>query len=61
MALASLPQWHWVGERDKIVPPFLTQNFAAGLREARVTVVAGYDHTCCWAESWARLWTSMSP
>lgn len=54
--LAKIPQWHLVGERDKTVPPFLAQDFAAGMSAAHVSVIDGYDHKCCWSENWATLW-----
>lgn len=59
MALANIRQWHFVGERDKIVPPFLVESFAAGMPTARVLVMNGYDHKCCWAENWQEIWKSI--
>ncbi|HEX5392828.1 MAG TPA: alpha/beta hydrolase [Rhodocyclaceae bacterium] len=56
VGLATIPQWHFVGERDKIVPPFLAQEFSVGMPSAHVTVVEGYDHKCCWSENWKNLW-----
>ena len=54
--LAHLPQWHFAGGKDTIVPPDLVKNFAADLPAARVRVMPDYDHRCCWAENWGRLW-----
>lgn len=57
--LAHLRQLHLVGERDRITPPELAQAFVAGYppgHQARVEVLPGYDHRCCWAEDWKSLW-----
>lgn len=54
--LGHLRQWHFTGQRDRVVPPFLAQSFVAGLSSADVSVVEGYDHKCCWAENWPTLW-----
>lgn len=59
MRLAHLPQWHFVGGKDTIVPPDLVRNFAAELPAARVRLMPDYDHRCCWAENWSRLWREM--
>lgn len=55
-ALAGIPQWHFAGKRDKLVPLALVQAFAAGMPAARVRTLEGYDHKCCWAENWDKLW-----
>lgn len=57
--LSGLPQWHLVGENDVVIPVALAQRF---LRQqhpqgpAALRVVPGFDHHCCWAEAWPRLW-----
>lgn len=55
-ALARIQQWYFVGAADQVVPPSLTQAFAVGMPAARVITLEGYDHKCCWAENWDRLW-----
>ena len=55
-ALTRLPQWHFVGLADHTVPASLTYAYAEGMTAARVIALEGYDHTCCWAENWPRLW-----
>jgi hypothetical protein len=42
---------HYAGSRDRIVPPTLT---APGVRgaNAKLIVIEGYDHVCCWTELW---------
>lgn len=57
-ALQGIPQWHFVGGRDAVVPPELVEAFAgrfpAGQRPV-VRIEPEYDHVCCWAENWPRL------
>lgn len=56
--LANVPQWHFSGARDRVVPPAMAQDFAAGLgtgSQTQVIVVPGYDHHCCWTQDWPRL------
>jgi len=46
----SVPQRHYTGGRDAIVPVSITrQGATAG---AEVIVVADYDHRCCWVTLW---------
>lgn len=45
---------HFVGERDKVVPPALVEVYAA-IRGERVVRVPDNDHECCWARDWPRL------
>jgi pimeloyl-ACP methyl ester carboxylesterase len=58
-ALRGMPQWHFVGGRDRVVPPVLVQDFAVGMPDAHVIVLNDYDHRCCWAEHWKDLWQSI--
>lgn len=56
--LAHIPQLHFVGENDQIVPPILTQQFIAGFEATapiRLIVIPKFDHHCCWAEQWPQL------
>jgi hypothetical protein len=49
-AAPSVPQRHYAGGRDQVVPVAITrQGAAAG---AEVIVVADYDHRCCWVTLW---------
>lgn len=55
--LSGLPQIHYVGSEDKIVPPSIAQRFAsaaAGLC-TRVRVVPGMSHDGDWAQGWSQL------
>ncbi len=56
--IRRLPQYHFVGARDDMVPPALTYDFLRrlGLAPERfVTRLPNADHTCCWATSWPQL------
>lgn len=57
-ALQGIPQWHFVGGRDAVVPPALAESFANRFpadRRPVVRIEPEYDHACCWAENWPRL------
>jgi hypothetical protein len=60
--LKLIRQWHFVGEQDKIMPPFLVQGFAKHLiattPQLVVRVEPDYDHRCCWVENWPVLISS---
>lgn len=49
---------HYFGENDAVVPPALTEKLAADIR-ARIRIVPGFDHDCCWADAWPRLLEEM--
>ena len=50
-----IAQVHYVGGRDRNVPPCVVQSFARGHPEARVIEVPEFDHECCWVERWPKL------
>ncbi len=57
--LRQLRQWHWVGGKDENITPALVQGFANRFpadRRPVVRVESGFDHRCCWAAEWPRLW-----
>jgi len=49
--LNALPQRHFAGSDDKIVPPAFSGPTAV--------VVRGFDHRCCWLAHWQRLLSSL--
>lgn len=51
--LRSKPQLHYAGAQDHNVPPALQAAFAQRATAAEFRTVEGFDHRCCWAESWA--------
>ena len=51
-ALASIPQTHWVGGKDTIVPKEVAFAYAKHFPAANkpeIIVVPDFDHSCCWA------------
>ena len=56
--LGGLPQRHFVGSRDSVVPAFIARSFLerAGSRDfSRITVVQGATHAGGWREQWRAL------
>ena len=59
-ALRSIPQRHHVGGRDRIIPPELAWRFAGRFPpdgQPQVIVEGDFDHQCCWAENWPRIYS----
>ncbi|MBI1206701.1 MAG: alpha/beta hydrolase [Azospirillum sp.] len=55
---AALPQVHFVGADDEVVPAAIVKSYLAraGLDAgSALVVVPGTDHHCCWPEQWPRL------
>jgi hypothetical protein len=48
----TISQFHYVGGRDRNVPPSVVQSFARRHPEARVIELADFDHECCWIKRW---------
>ncbi|GAB7128667.1 alpha/beta hydrolase [Silvimonas sp. JCM 19000] len=59
--LQTTPQWLYVGADDAVVPAAVAESYAArfpvGQRPV-ISVQAGFDHDCCWVQSWPRLWAA---
>lgn len=50
-----LPQGiHWVGGRDKTVPPAIVAGFVAA-KGGRLATMPDFDHECCWTRDWPAL------
>ena len=57
--LRTIPQWHFVGGRDRVVEPAVARSYAgrfAADEQPVIIVEPVYDHRCCWVENWPRLW-----
>jgi len=57
-ALKNVPQIHYVGERDVIVPRSVAESFLRLIgRDINGTLrtITGVDHECCWPEIWPGL------
>ena len=56
--LGHVPQHHFAGARDAVVPPELVTRFLRALPQpnrARLQIGAHDDHDCCWVDRWAEL------
>jgi hypothetical protein len=55
----TIPQIHFVGGRDRVVPASLTEDWAKRYPEAfypKIIKLPENDHVCCWVEQWPDLW-----
>ncbi|MDP3560760.1 MAG: hypothetical protein Q8R83_01105 [Legionellaceae bacterium] len=53
--LISVPQTHWVGEKDTVVPKTVAFAFAKrfpATKKPKIIVIPAFDHACCWATDW---------
>jgi len=56
--LNYIEQVHFVGANDKVIPPFLAQQFVTEFNsqaKVEVIVVPEFNHHCCWVEHWPEL------
>ncbi len=57
-AVQGIPQVHYLGGRDDNVPARVVESFAARMTDrsqTRIRTEPSFDHECCWAEAWPRL------
>ncbi len=57
--LAAIPQLHFVGGRDDVMPEAVARSYAARFPPAQqpaIRVIEYYTHACCWAENWRTLY-----
>jgi pimeloyl-ACP methyl ester carboxylesterase len=57
-SLSAVPQVHFVGSDDIVVPPAIAHAFASRLPNSapvRVIEMKGFDHGCCWVQHWPEL------
>jgi pimeloyl-ACP methyl ester carboxylesterase len=55
---AHIPQVHFYGEKDDIVPPSITKAYMSrvpGQSAVRAIGIQGANHDCCWVQSWPDL------
>jgi pimeloyl-ACP methyl ester carboxylesterase len=60
--LAHLPQTHYVGAKDRVIPPELSQHWPhaiIGPQAANLHVIPDADHACCFAKQWQLLFTAI--
>lgn len=56
--VAKIPQYHFVGDKDKVVPPFVAEKFfrASGCADTiHIIYINNASHTKGWVECWPRL------
>jgi len=56
--LRRLPQTHFIGSKDRVIPPDLARRWPEGFTDAnasRLQVIPDFDHACCWEKSWPAL------
>jgi len=56
--LAGLPQTHFVGGRDKVIPIDLARRWPrsfTGDGKSNLRIIDDADHACCWTERWPAL------
>ncbi len=59
--LISIPQTHWVGDKDQVVSKEVAFAFAQrfpAAKKPKINVVPGFNHACCWAKDWMSLLSS---
>lgn len=56
--LLGVPQIHFIGEKDQVVPIDIYQSFRKDFAASKAMdfrVVPGMEHHCCWDKEWPRL------
>lgn len=56
--LAALPQRHYIGDADPVVPMASPRAYLDALPDperASLVILRGVDHRCCWSERWPDL------
>lgn len=57
-AVSKIPQRHFVGSRDGVIPPSIAESFVERTGDAphkRITMVEGASHSAGWRERWLKL------
>ena len=56
--VSHIPQIHFIGADDKVVPELVTNSYMAGILDKsriRIVMLRDVDHDCCWTQNWNRL------
>ena len=62
--LQDIPQVHFAGSEDKIVPVNILEAYRARFGDNAniiLRIIPGFDHHCCWADSWPNLLLKPNP
>lgn len=57
-SLRSMPQVHFIGGKDEVIPKAVTQSYITKMgspNQTRVIELPNYGHVCCWSEGWREL------
>jgi len=57
-SLQLIPQWHFTGGKDAIIPPRIAGAFTRRFAEqapVQILTLQSYDHYCCWVDQWPQL------
>lgn len=60
--LSTIPQKHFFGLLDRVIPPRLAFDLPIELRgsdNSYLQFIQEHDHQCCWAKIWPQLWTEL--
>ncbi|HTE16292.1 MAG TPA: alpha/beta hydrolase [Burkholderiales bacterium] len=62
--LRKIRQLHFVGGKDSNITPDLVRSFVNRFPESQqpaIQIESKFDHRCCWAQEWAKLWQRLAP
>jgi hypothetical protein len=54
-SVENIPQVHFAGAKDKIVPPIIAESYRAKFTDVtmvEIRTVNDFDHLCCWEDVW---------
>jgi pimeloyl-ACP methyl ester carboxylesterase len=49
----AVPEHHYVGGDDRVVPPWIVRSYAHNRPSVTVSEWPDFDHVCCWTSVWA--------
>jgi len=52
---SAVPEHHFVGSNDRVVPPELVRSYARNRAAVELVEWPGFDHVCCWTEVWEQV------
>ena len=61
--LSKIPQVHFIGEDDAIMPKVVAKSYLKSLKKdhkAKIVSLFKYDHSCCWVDNWSNLLKKVS-
>lgn len=62
--LRSVPQTHFIGGKDEVVPKAVVQSYLMKMgspNRAKVIELPNDGHLCCWSENWGNLLKEVNP